>query len=310
VPEVHYALATLLEADGAFGAAARQYERFAERGGGERAAQAEAQARALRAPAPPLELSSGARVGVGPEALSVSAYAPGDLLYARFEVSTPGDALPTPLEVALRLRDAAGRVVAQAMRTERTSLPPNTVAAELEAPLELPGALAPGRYSLTIRVRARGQDTRAVLPVRVGVGAPPLVRQLLGRGITLRGLSAGRPLYAPEDIPAADSALLRTLQDELAGAASAVTETLPEVSEGRFAGQSGAALFSSSSPQDIRDFLGFLLQVGAGTDAPFAELYARWRSRVPHALSLGSVLCNSSVSVLAGGCGKWQAEKP
>ena len=94
VPGVHYALATLLETEGKFGAAAEQYERYAERGSGALTAQAGAQALVLRAPVPPLEIGSGARVGVGPETLSFPGYAPGDLLYARFEVATPVTCCP------------------------------------------------------------------------------------------------------------------------------------------------------------------------------------------------------------------------
>lgn len=276
VPGVHYALATLLEAEGEFSAAAEQYERYAARGQGALVAQAEAQAQGLRAPPPPLEIAPGARVGVGPEALNFPGYAPGDLLYARFELATPGDALPAPLGVTLRLKNVAGRVVAEAARTERTPLPPNTVALETQASLELPPKLPPGPYQLVITVRARGRSGQATLPLRVTAGAPPLVRQLLGRGITLRSLGTGLPLYAPEDVAADDSTLVQTLQNELAASANAATETLPEVSHGRFAGQSGSALFGSSSPRDVRDFLEFLLQDGAGTDAPFAELYVRW----------------------------------
>ena len=276
VPGIHYALATLLEAESKFGAAAAQYERYAARGSGALAARAGVRAQVLRAPVPPLEIGSGARVGVGPEALSFSGYAPGDLLYARFELATPGDALPTPLGVTLRLKDGAGRVVAEAAQTERAPLPPDTVALEIEAALELPLKLPPGPYRLEITASARERSERATLPLRVTAGAPPLVRQLLGRDITLRSLRTGLPLYTPGDAAADDSALVQTLQNELSAAADAAAATLPEISRGRFAGQGGSALFSSSSPQDVRDFLGFLLEDGAGTDAPFAELYARW----------------------------------
>lgn len=277
VPGVHYALATLLEAEGKFGEAAGHYERYAARGGGALAARAGVQAQVLRAPAPPLEISPGARVGVGPEALDFPSYAPGDLLYARFELATPGDALPTPLGVVLRLKNIAGRVVAETVQTERAPLPPNTVALEIEnASLELPSKLPPGPYQLMITARARGRSGQVTLPLRVTAGPPPLVRQLLGRGITLRSLGTGLPLYAPEDVAAGDATLVQTLQDELAASANAAAETLPEIVRGRFAGQGGSALFGLSSPQDVRDFLRFLLRDGAGTDAPFAELYARW----------------------------------
>ena len=282
VPGIHYALATLLEADGEFGAAAAQFERYAALGKGTLATQAATQATVLRAPPPPLEIGPGARIGVGPDVLDVAAYGPGDLVYARFELATPGDALPLPLRVTLRLENAAGRVVAEAVQTERTPLPRNTVALEIDAALPLPPTLSPGSYRLVVTASARGRSQSTALPLRVTAGAPPLVRQLLGRGITLRSLGTGLPLYTPEDIGAAtgegprNDAFVQTLQTELTAAADAAAETLPVVSRGRFSGLEGAALFRSSSPQDVRDFLGFLLRDGAGTDAPLAELYARW----------------------------------
>jgi tetratricopeptide (TPR) repeat protein len=277
VPGVHYALATLLEAGGDTRAAAAQYARYAERGGPPvLVAQARERARALQAPPPPLRIMPGSRVGVGPDALPFARYIPGDLLYARFELSTPGDELPLPLATTLRLRAADGTVVAESAQTERGPLPPATVALVIDdASLELPQSLAPGRYRLVVTVAARGREGRAVLPVSVAANTPPLVRQLLGRGITLRGLSAGLPLYEPEDASLSNRALLGALLAELSLAASAA-ETSPEVARGRFAGQRGAALFNASDAGDVRDFLSFLLQVGAGTDAPFAELYARW----------------------------------
>jgi len=283
VSGVHYALATLLEADGKFGAAAGQFERYAARGEGALATQAAGQARVLRAPPPPLEIGPGARVGVGPDVLEVTAYAPGDLLYTRLEVATPGDALPLPLRVALRLENGAGLVVAEAAQTERTPLPPNTVALEVDAALTLPTELPPGRYQLVATASARGRSQSTTLPLQVTAGAPPLVRQLLGRGITLRSLGTGLALYTLDDAGAAtggevpqDDAFVETLQDELAASADAAAETLPEPTRGRFSGLDGSALFRSSSAQDVRDFLGFLLQDGAGTDAPLVELYARW----------------------------------
>ena len=285
VPGVHYALATLLEADGKFGAAAGQFERYAARGEGALAAQAAAQSRVLRAPPPPLEIGPGTRVGVGPDVLDVADYGPGDLVYTRFELATPGDALPLPLRVTSRLENAAGRVVAEAAQTERALLPPNTVALEIDAALTLPPKLSPGTYRLVVTASARGRSQSTALPLRVTAGAPPLVRQLLGRGIMLRSLSTGLPLYTPNDVETdagtnasgtRDDALVQTLQDELATSADAAAESLPEVSRGRFSGLGGSALFRSSSPQDVRDFLGFLLQGGAGTDALLAELYARW----------------------------------
>lgn len=274
VPGVHYALGTLLELVGEIDPAAAQFERYAARGRGPRVAEARERVAVLRAPPPPLTITPGAQLGVGAAALAFAEYLPGDLLYARFELSTPGDALPVPLETAARLRDEDGNVVAETAQTERTPLPPDTVAVELEATLPLPRTLLPGRYTLELTASARGRTGRVRLPVTVSAASPSLARQLVGRGITLRDLSAGQPLYPEAEV--SDSTLLQTLLGELALAAGGANDTLPEATTGRFSGQPGAALFSTSGARDVRDFLAFMLEVGANTDGTFAELYARW----------------------------------
>lgn len=272
-PGIHYALGTLLELRGDLRPAARQFERFARRGRGPRVQGAWAQARLLRAPPPPLMIAPGAAVGVGPDALALPGYLPGDQLTARFEVSTPGDALPTPLEVTLRLTGPDGAVVAETRRTERGALPPNTVAVELAAALAVPDAAAPGRYRLGVSARARGRVGRAQLPLTLTAQPPTLARRLVGRGVTLRDLG-GRPLYSGPDVP--DDTLLRTLLGELGRAAETGAEGLPEVAAGRFAGRGGATLLSSSRARDVRDFLRFLLAAAPNTDGGFADLYVRW----------------------------------
>lgn len=272
-PGIHYALGTLLELRGDLRPAALQFERFARRGRGPRVQQAWEQARLLRAPPPPLAIAPGAAVGVGPDALALPDYLPGDQLTARFEVSTPGDALPTPLEVRLTLTGPDGAVVAKTVRTERGALPANTVAVELSAALAVPDDAVPGRYRLDIDTRARGQAGRAQVPIMLAARPPTLVRRLVGRGVTLRDLG-GLPLYAGPDV--SDDTLLRTLLGELERAAEAGAEGLPEVTSGRFAGRGGATLLSASRARDVRDFLRFLLAAGPNTDGTFADLYVRW----------------------------------
>lgn len=275
VPGIYYALGTLLETSGEALRAAAAFERYAVQGRGPRVVEARAQAQALRAPAPPLRLSPDVQVGVGAEVRTVADYVPGDLLYARFELSTPGDALPTPLQIALRLEDSSGSVVSEAATTERGPLPPNTVALEItDAALELPQDLQPGRYRLEISARTRGRVARTAALLNVSAQPPGLTRQLIGQGITLRDLSSGRPLYP--DASVADDTLISTLLAELSRAEAEAADTIPEVANGRFAGQDGAALFRSSSGPDVRDFLRFIVDQGANTDGSFAELYARW----------------------------------
>ncbi len=274
VPSIYFALGTLLEVEGKIGPAAAQFERYAAEGKGPLVAEANARVTALRAPAPPLRLAP-VQLGVGAEARAVADYIPGDLLYARFELSTPGDALLVPLEVALKLEDKGGTAVSETSSTERAPLPPNTVALEItDAALPLPQNLKPGRYALKVSVRSRGRTVRAQVPVTVSTRTPSLVRQLIGRGVTLRGLTTGSPLYP--DGALEDGALVETLLAELSRASAQAAETLPEVVSGRFAGQGGAAVFGSSREQDVRDFLSYVLQTGENTDGAFAELYARW----------------------------------
>ena len=274
VPDLHYLLGTLLEVSGQPGAAAAQFERFTEQGRGPLVTDAEARVAALRAPAPPLRFTPGLRAGVGAEVQAVPAYLPGDLLYTQFELSTPGDALPTPLQVSLRLTDGSGSVVGASSTTERAPLPPNTVALEVtDAALDLPLSLRPGQYTLEVSARARGRAAKTSLPVTVSPQTAPLARQLIGRGVTLRSLQTGQLLYSRTT---GNDALLRALLGELSRAASQAAETLPVVSSGRFAGDDGEALFGSSNAQDLRDFLSFMLREGTNTDGTFAELYARW----------------------------------
>ncbi len=279
-PGIRYVLALLYEMSGRLDAAATEYARYAATAQDDFAALAERQAEVLRAPPPPIEISRGARLGVGPEVLSLPNYVSGDLLYPQFEISTPGDEVSTPFEVHLRLRDAAGKILTEGVSTERTPLPPETVAIEItNTSLELPEALQSGRYGLEITVRSRGREARVTLPLRVAAGRVPLARRLLGRSITLRDAVSGQPLYSDQDAAASwtsDRALIGTLLGELERSASAAAETLPEVGVGRFAGQTGDVLFDSSRPQDVRDFLGYLLAAAPGTDASFADLYANW----------------------------------
>ena len=273
VPDLRYVLGTLLEASGRPGAAAAQFGRFTKQGRGPLVADAAARVAALRAPAPPLRFTPGLQAGVGAEVQAVPAYLPGDLLYTQFELSTPGDALPTPLQISLRLTDGGGSVVGASSTTERTPLPPNTVALEItDAALGLPRSLKPGRYTLGVSARARGRTAKTSLPVTVSALPAPLARQLIGRGVTLRSLQTGQLLYSGTT---GNDTLLGALLGELSRATSQAAETLPVVSSGRFAGDDGAALFGSSNAQDVRDFLSFILQ-GANTDGAFAELYARW----------------------------------
>lgn len=276
-PALHFALATLLEAEGREERAEAQYERYLERGDASpRITEARARLDALRAPPPPINVSSTAALGLGRARFEAAPYHPGDRLYPSFELSTPGFELPDEVEVTLSLLEE-GTPIEGVSASQPVRIPDEAVALQVEnVGLELPRDLPPGAYTLQVRVDA-DEDREATLQLGLEVaGEPTLLRGLLGRDIAMRSLS-GSPLYTEGLLGQGDEALLARLVAELRASADAADETLPEVETGRFEGLGGGALFSESSEADVRDFLTFLL-AGGSQDASFvfADAYAQW----------------------------------
>lgn len=281
-PAVHYALGTLYEAKGRRREAALQFSRYADRGTVERfRSRARERVTALRAPPPPIEISDGARLSLGRGGPDVSPYRPGDRVFPRFELFTPGVELPQSVVVALHIEDQAGSKVPDSALEQQLRIPSNAVAIDItDIGVDLPRDLSAGSYQLIVNVTADPERrTRFDLAFEVN-DEPVLLRQLLSRNVMLRTLDTGQALYRRDDLSRSDpdGMLIEVLLQELQDTADTAEEVLPVVTRGRFEGQDGGELFRESSEQDVRDFLTYLLRQGAASDADvnFVDAYAQW----------------------------------
>ncbi|MEJ2287700.1 MAG: hypothetical protein P8Y02_03465, partial [Deinococcales bacterium] len=112
-------------------------------------------------------------------------------------------------------------------------------------------------------------------PVQVA-GSPVLLRQLLGRGITMTSLDTGASLYGQGDLEH-PGALPQVLVQELRATADQAEQALPKATSGRFQGLSGSQVFQQSTARDVTDFLQYLLASGAhDTSFTFVDAYAQW----------------------------------
>ena len=276
---VHFALATLYEAEDRGDDAIIQFERYLQRA--ENAPrftqQAEERLAVLRAPPAPLDIGDAARLSLGPRNLRTETFSPGDRLFPDFEIFTPGAELPQEVTLTFRLVNAQDRAVDGATYEETFPIPGNAVALQIDdIGFTLPTRLEPGRYALEVILSAsRERRTSTTLPLEV-TGEPSFARQLISRGIALRGLASNRPLYN-DNLALGNDVLTQRLLGELRDNAEAARDALPEISTGRFEGLSGDALFSQSDAQDVRDFLTFLLaQGGDELSVSFVDAYAQW----------------------------------
>jgi tetratricopeptide (TPR) repeat protein len=274
---LHYVLGRLYEQEGRRDEAAAAYRAFLDLGGFGAPYDAAAEERyaALTAPPPPLEIGGG-RLDLTLAGETIDGpLRPGDPIGLRFEVYTPGDALPGRVLARATLRDAAGATVAEAER--RVDVPTGAIGYVVEElGIELPDTAAAGDYRLSLEVEGDG-DTRAGIERSVEVaGDPDPLRRLLGRGVELTALATGRPLIDVDDVLRGGS-VLPALIGELRAAASAAETSLPVAEEGRFAGLSGGVLFESSDERDVRDFLAFLVREGlSDVRLTFVDAYAQW----------------------------------
>ena len=280
--EVHFALATLYEAEDRGEAAIAQFERYLDRGdNAPRFAQrAEQRLQVLRAPPAPLKITDGARLTLGPDNLSAAAFRPGDRLFPDFELFTPGIELPQEVTLTLRLVDEQGAEVENASLEESFAIPGDAVALQVDdIGFSLPPELAPGRYGLEVTLNAsRERQASTTLPLEIE-GEALFVRQLVSQGVLLRSFSSNTPLYDERNLALSNEQLAQRLLAELSENAEAAEEALPEVTTGRFEGLSGVALFNQSNAEDIRDFLTFLLAQPGGEGefrVNFVDAYAQW----------------------------------
>ncbi len=286
-PAIHFALATLYEAEDRGDDAIAQFERYldlTQPEGAEDAPrftqQAEERLAVLRAPPAPLDIGEGARLSLGPDNLNAETFSPGDRLFPDFELFTPGAELPQEVTLTLRLEDAQGETVEGATYRETFPIPGDAVALQIDdIGFTLPPSLEPGAYGLEVILSAsRERRTSATLPVEV-TGEPSFARQLISQGVTLRGLASNRALYDERNLSLGNDALTQRLLAELRNNAEAAQDALPEITTGRFEGLGGEELFSGSSAQDVRDFLTFLLAQqpdGEELSASFVDAYAQW----------------------------------
>lgn len=274
---VHYALASLYEQEGQREKAAEQFELYLA-AGGEAPFDRFAQQRIdiLRAPPAPIEISDGARFGLGKELLQSETYQAGDRLYTSFELFTPGAELPGNVTARLSLQDADTNTLVS--REQSIEIPRNAIGYVVDTlNLDLPSDLAPGSYTLNFEISA-SEDRQVDQSYELEVsGEASFLRQLISRNIVMTDLENGSAFYTDSDLNQSDSYLTDKLLAELVATAEAADEALPVTESGRFAGLSGGEIFNQSTPEDIQDFLADLLSGETG-DASFSfvDAYAQW----------------------------------
>jgi tetratricopeptide (TPR) repeat protein len=274
-PAIHFALANLYEQEERRDEAKAHYELYASLGE-DLPLRDEALARVevLNQPLPDIEISPGASVSFG-NIEDAEPYHPGDRLSVVFELYTPGAELPGRAAVSVALRAADGNVLSQ--QEQEVQIPRNAIGYVVRnLTLDIPTGAAPGTYTVEISASATGERV-ATSALEISVeGEPTFSRQLVSRNIVMTGLQTEAALYSSEEL-LPDNQLFTSLLNELQGAADAAEEALPTVESGRFEGQSGGELFTNSTADDIRDFLGFVLSSGAADSVfSFVDGYAQW----------------------------------
>lgn len=274
---LHYVLARLYEAEGRRDEAANAYRTFLDLGGFGAPYDDAARQRyeRLTAPLPPLEIG-GQRLDltIGGEEVTTTVR-PGDPLGLRFELYTPGDALPSRVTVVASLVGTDPESIVEVEET--VDVPSGAIGYVVEGVgFDLPTDLASGSYRVRV-VATGGGDVEASVVTTVEVqGEPDPLRQLVGRGVELVDLANGRPLFGAEEVLRGEP-VLPALIAELRATVGAAEESLPVVEEGRFAGLGGGVLFETSDENDIMDFLAFLADEGVrDAQLTFVDAYAQW----------------------------------
>jgi tetratricopeptide (TPR) repeat protein len=274
-PAIHFALANLYEQEDRRDEAREQYELYASLGE-DLPLRDEALARVevLNQPLPDIEISPGASVRFG-NVDDAEPYHPGDRLSVAFELYTPGSELPGRATVSVALKATDGNVLSQ--QEGEVQIPRNAIGYVVRnLTLDIPVDAAPGTYTVEISASATGERVaRSVLEVAVE-GEPSFIRQLVSRNIVMTSLQTEAELYSSDEL-LPDNQLFTSLLSELQSSAEAAEEVLPTIESGRFEGQNGGELFTNSTQQDIRDFLGFVISSGAAdTELSFVDSYAQW----------------------------------
>ncbi len=288
-PGVDYALAVLYEAEGRRSDARAAFRRYLRLAGEDAPARlverAEERLAALEAPLPPLEVSGELTLNLGARGPEAEPFHPGDPLHPTFELYTSGEELPASVDVTATLLPGGGEP-ASAAAAPSEPLAESSVTVEIpsgavgyvvnELELNLPLDLASGDYRLEV-VADGGEEQRVELSTTLSVqGEPQALRRLIGRGLVMTSFQHGGALYSARDLEAPGD-LPDILLAELAASATAAEEALPEITSGRFEGLSGGELFTTSTKEDIADFLEYVL----GSDSrdvrfAFVDAYAQW----------------------------------
>jgi tetratricopeptide (TPR) repeat protein len=282
---VSFALGFLQERAGARAAAADSYAEYLRRAaatpGGAGVSSAlvrEAQRRqeVLRRPLPPLELGGEVLVSLGRRGPVVAVAQPGDPLALRFEVTTPGEALPRQLEVRLSLL-AAGRVLPIDAPAVLVEIPDGAIGFVIDSlQFELPLELDEGSYRIEVEAAGGGQVLAYSLDLAVA-GEANLLRRLVGRALVFSDLERGAPLLGERDLSVSAAVVWARLVAELQGAAELAEAVLPEVQGGRFAGLGGGEIFAGVDEEVVRDFVEYLLERGSrNSTLVLAEAFADW----------------------------------
>lgn len=277
---VHFALATLYEAEGRKEDSIVQFEQYLAQVSSNTpfVGRAEQRLEVLRAPAPPINISEGAALTLGADGRETDTFQPGDRIYPRFELFTPGIELPRSVTFEYILTDASGETLLEPTIQER-DIPRDAVAINISGiGVTLPDDLDTGTYNLNVTVLA-SEDRRSEQPLRFSVGnAPSFVRRFVSRNITMRSLETGAPFYDEGMLALDNEELVAELVAELRQTAEVAAEALPTVETGRFEGFDGEQLFLESTPEDVADFLQYLLVSPSTNNADFSfvEAYAQW----------------------------------
>lgn len=281
VSAVSYSLGYLYDAHGDRRKALNAYRRFLRQAGDGSELQpylaaAAAKVEELSAPPPPIEISGAVQLRLGKRGVEFDAFHPGDPVYPAFELSTPGDALPTRVTLTLELRTSGGAEPVSSLVVE-VAPPAGAVGYVIDdVEFELPTDLSAGSYELQLSVTDFGGSAATSSVDLVVEGFVEPLRQLFGRGVMMTSLDLGAPLYGKADLASSGRAVSAMLA-ELHDSAAAAEEALPVVELGRFEGLAGGELFASSDAEDVRDFLAYLASSGARDSRfVFVDGYAQW----------------------------------
>ncbi len=280
-PSVHFALASLYEAEGNKDNAVEQFSAFVERSEQtDFVGLANSRLEALTAPPAPIVISSGIDLTLAGISNQDATFSPGDRLNAAFELYTDGVELPRSMNVTTELQDANGTVIENSQNEETVNIPRDAVAYIVkDIPVDIPAIVSDGDYVVSIRaITNDGREATAELQLSLS-GSPSLLRQLISRGIVMVDLLENQALYSESTLGTndADERLFLVLQAELVTHADIAKDAMPVVEFGRFEGLDGSELFNQATTADIEDFVRFLLaSETAEISFPFIDAFAQW----------------------------------